>query len=217
MLTSLLKNLCLSSLLIIALSSCSPTLGYKFKRVEGVTSANIHTIINKDNSLLYKAQIKLYNGYFSGLIILKQIDSVTSHLVFVTELGMKMFDFKIQNGELELVFVFAPLNKPKIIKMLKSDMKLILLQHLLNRNADVFEKPDGQQYIYKIQNEKFKNYYFINSVNKTVDKILVKGNFCKKEKVDYIYDETLISKQIKLRHKGFIRLQIELNNISKNY
>lgn len=216
MLPLLLKNLCLSSLLFVLLNACSPVHGYcKLKGRKTVTDSHIQTVIKPNNSSLYKAKINLYNRYFSGLIVLKQTDSVTSHLVFVTELGMKMFDFKIQNNELELIYIFEPLNKPNILKLLKSDMKLILLQNLINKEALVYEKADMNKIIYKVADGKLQHYYFVNANTKTIGKTIVKGTVCVKEKVNYIYDEKEIAQQIILKHSGFIRLRIELNKISK--
>ncbi len=208
-----MKNLCLSSLFIAFLFGCSPTQGYKLSRVEIVTSTHVRAIINKDNSLLYKAKINLYNKYYGGLIVLKQIDPSTAHLVFVTELGMKMFDFEIKNNEFKLVYVFEPLNQPKILKILESDMKLILLQSLINKEARIYEKEN--ECIYVVPNGNYKNYYFVNKTSKTVGKAIVKGNLFSKEKVNYIYNDSLNAQQIKLKHKGLIHLKIELNNISK--
>ena len=208
------KYLCLSSLLVALLVGCSPTHGYKLSRAEIITSAQVKTIINKDKALLYKAKINLYNNYYSGLIILKQTDSITTHLVFITELGMKMFDFEIRNNQFKLVYVFEPLNKPKILNLLESDMKLILLQNLFNKEANVFEQKNHTTLIYQTANNKFKNYYFINNSTKTVDKISVKRSLFIKEKVCYTYNDSLNAKQILLKHKGIIRLKIELNNIS---
>jgi hypothetical protein len=93
-------------------------------------------------------------------------------------------------------------------------MKLILLQNLLNKDAKVFEFEDQSKLIYQTSSGKFKNYYFINTITKTVDRAIVKGSLFIKEKVDYIYNDSLNANQIKLKHKGFIRLKIELNNIS---
>ncbi len=208
-----MKNLCLSSLFIAFLFGCSPTQGYKLSRVEIVTNTHVRAIINKDNSLLYKAKINLYNKYYGGLIVLKQIDPSTAHLVFVTELGMKMFDFEIKNNEFKLVYVFEPLNQPKILKILESDMKLILLQSLINKEARIYEKEN--ECIYVVPNGNYKNYYFVNKTSKTVGKAIVKGNLFSKEKVNYIYNDSLNAQQIKLKHKGLIHLKIELNNISK--
>ena len=208
-----MKNLCLSSLFIAFLFGCSPTQGYKLSRVEIVTNTHVRAIINKDNSLLYKAKINLYNKYYGGLIVLKQIDPSTAHLVFVTELGMKMFDFEIKNNEFKLVYVFEPLNQPKILKILESDMKLILLQSLINKEARIYEKEN--ECIYVVPNGNYKNYYLVNKTSKTVGKAIVKGNLFSKEKVNYIYNDSLNAQQIKLKHKGLIHLKIELNNISK--
>ncbi len=210
----LLKNLCLSSLFFAVIAGCSPAHGYKLSRTEVITSADVKTIINKENSLLYKAEIYLFNKYYSGLIVLKQTDSSTAHLVFVTELGMKMFDFEIKNNEFKLIYVFEPLNKPNVLSLLESDMKLILLQNLLNKDAKVFEQNNQNKIIWQTSNDKLKIYYFINTKSKTVEKSIVKGNLFVKEKVSYIYNDSLNAQQIILKHKGFIRLKIELNNIS---
>lgn len=211
---SLLKNLCLSSLFITLIISCSPTHNYTLKRTELVTESDIHSIINKDNSLLYKAKINLYNRYYSGLIVLKQTSPGTSHLVFVTELGMKMFDFEIRNNQFKLIYVFEPLNKPNVLSLLENDLKLILLQNLLNKEAKVYERNDQDKRIYQTTNNKLKNYYFVNAKTKTVERAIVKGKLFIKEKVEYIYNDSTIAKQIKLKHKGIIRLKIELNNLS---
>jgi hypothetical protein len=210
----LLKNFCLSSLFITLIISCSPIHNYELKRRQIVTESDIRTIINKDNSLLYKAKINFFNKYYSGLILLKKTDSITSHLVFVTELGMKMFDFEIQNNQFKLNYVFEPLNKPDILKTIESDFKLILLQNLLNNSVSVFEKNENDNSIYLAKNKKLKYYYFVNTNTHSVTKTIVKGKVFIKEKVSYIYNESLIAKQIKLKHKGIIRLRIELNDIT---
>ena len=213
--TSLLKNLLLGSLLVILLTSCSPTLFYKYSKNELVTETLVHPIVNRDNSLLFKTKIKLYNKYFSGLILLKQTDSSTSHLVFVTELGMKMFDYEIRNNQFKLTYVFEPLNKPNILKILERDLKIILLQNLLNKDVAIYKKDKVNSAIYKIVDRTQKHFYYVNLTTKAVDKTIIKGRLFCKEKVNYLYNDSLSATQIKLKHKGFIRLKIELNNIPK--
>jgi hypothetical protein len=215
MLRSLLRSLYLSSLLLIGLASCAPTHGYRLAGREEVTTKLVRPIINADSSSLYKAKINLYTKYYSGLILLKQTDASTSHLVFVTELGMKMFDFQIQDNQLKLIYVFEPLNKPKIVGLLENDMKLIFLQHLLNKEADVYIKVNNEDRIYKIEDGKRKIYYTTSAVTKTVEKIITKNKLRTKENVKYMYDIHQHANQIKLKHKGLVHLQIELTAISK--
>ncbi|PBQ31196.1 hypothetical protein CNR22_05260 [Sphingobacteriaceae bacterium] len=205
-------NLFLSSILCLALVSCSPASGHKFVRTAIVTDKDVHPIVNKNTSLLYKAKIDLFNRHFSGLIVLKQLDETTSHLTFVTEIGMKMFDYEIRDKDFKLVYVFEPLNKPKITKLLTEDMKLILLQHLLNHDANMYEKEDHK--VYKVK-EDFRYYYAITNKTQNVGKIIKKGTLFKKVKVLYLYNDSLNASKIKLKHKGLIRLKIELNAITK--
>lgn len=123
-----------------------------------------------------------------------------------------MFDYEIQNNNFKLVYVFEPLNKPRILQLLEADMKLILLQHLQNREAQLFEKNNSR--IYKIK-DRHRYYYILNPGNNTVQKTRVKGLMFTKEKVDYLYTESLTASHIQLKHKGLIRLKIELSQITK--
>src|SRR6478735_1358285 len=101
----LLKNLFLSSFVLFLLYSCSPAAGYKLKGKARISENEIRSLIPKTGSLLFKAKIDLYSKHYSGLMILKQTDSLTSHLTFVTEVGMKMFDFEIKDHVLKLVYI----------------------------------------------------------------------------------------------------------------
>lgn len=210
-------NLFLSSILCLALVSCSPASGHTFVRSEVVTDKEVNPIINKNNPLLYKAKIDLFNHHFSGLMVLKQVDVNTSHLTFVTEIGMKMFDYEIKDKEFKLVYIFEPLNKPKLISLLTADMKLILLQHLFNQEAKLFEKKDHK--VFKVK-DNFRYYYALIENSKNVGKIVKKGNLFTKVKVHYVYADSLNpgksgSYKIRLKHTGLIRLRIELNTINK--
>jgi hypothetical protein len=209
------KNLFLSSLLVILFTSCAPTFKYHFKGVEVVNNKTVKPVVQPNEALLYKAQIKLYNKYFSGLILLKQTTQDTAHLVFVTELGMQMFDFEIANNQLNLKYVFEPLNKPKILSLLAHDMKLILLQYLYEQESKVYENGDNSGLIYATKQDKKTHFYYVNSSTKTVVKSIIKGPLFIKQKVNYTYDKEQKLSKIELKHKGFIRLKIILNKIDK--
>ena len=207
-----LKNLVLSSLLATIAFSCSPIAGYKLVNSTVMNDNMARPIVNKKIPLLYKTKIKLYHQRFTGLIVLKQTDSATSHLTFVTEIGMKMFDFEIQNNSFKLTYLFEPLNKPRITQLLEADMKLILLQDLLNREGYIYEKKAKRAYKSKGDD---KTYYRVNEKTNTIGQILKKGLVFTKIRVNYFYKEDLIADQIKLKHYGLIRLKIELNNLDK--
>jgi hypothetical protein len=173
----------------------------------------VKPVVNKTNSLLYIASIRVFNKHYSGLIVLKQTDSLTSHLTFITQLGMKMFDFEIKKDTFRLVYIFEPLNKPAIVYLLLSDMRLILLHHLLNGKAEIYKLK--QNTILKT-NYINRYYYKLSPGKNTVEKTIVKGKLFKKARVDYFYGDSLDAQKIRLKHKGLIRIKISLNKISKS-
>lgn len=205
-----LRNLLLSSLVLLFASSCSPTLGYKSTGKVKVDEKQVRPIISKETSLLYKARIKVYNKRYSGLVLLKQVDSETAHLTFVTEIGMKIFDFEIKDTSFKLIYIFEPLNKPRIIKLLRNDMKLILMHNLLDKDAKLYE--NSPKKIYKTNNG--LRTFYLSTRPQLIEKSLVKGALFTKEKVTYLYNDSLEANQIKLKHKGLVRVKIELNRVT---
>src|SRR5688572_23798190 len=69
-----------------------------------VTPAVLQPVIPLIHAVKYKASIDVLNKHFTGLIVLKQTDADTKHLVFVTELGMRMFDFEMKGDSMKPVF-----------------------------------------------------------------------------------------------------------------
>lgn len=207
----LLKNLCLSSGLIALLIGCSPLRGYKFARREEVGQRQVRPVIQMDKPLLYKASIKLYNERYSGLLLLKQTDSATAHATFITEIGMKMFDFEIRNNAIRPVYVFEPMNKPKLVLYLAEDIKQLLLLNLLGTEAEIYEKNNSR--IYKIRQQR-RHYYRTDSSGR-VNRVVLKGRLVKKGIITYRYNSQQAPEHIVLKHKGLIPLRWTLNRISQ--
>ncbi|MEO8759947.1 MAG: hypothetical protein ABI448_03580 [Bacteroidia bacterium] len=163
--------------------------------------------------MLYKAQIFLFNKYYTGLLLHKQTDSTTSHLVFVTEVGMKMFDIEIKKDSLKMAYCFGPMNKPKITNLLESDMGSILLYPLLNKTAKIYVNKKQENILF-VSKEKGKKYFYYTQPNSTrIAKSLVKGKLFTKQKTVYKYGADNLPESVSLKHKGLLRLKIKLNRI----
>ncbi|MEO8867092.1 MAG: hypothetical protein ABI388_02690 [Bacteroidia bacterium] len=207
-----LKNLCLSSLLLL-FTSCAIPLKYKLAEQRKITSSDVQPLVSADNTMLYKAQIFLFNKYYTGLLLHKQTDSTTSHLVFVTEVGMKMFDIEIKKDSLKMAYCFGPMNKPKITNLLESDMGSILLYPLLNKTAKIYVNKKQENILF-VSKEKGKKYFYYTQPNSTrIAKSLVKGKLFTKQKTVYKYGADNLPESVSLKHKGLLRLKIKLNRI----
>ena len=117
-------------LLIFSLlySSCSTTKGLrKHTNLSNNPIKNFTVFDNDYESLLFKARIKIYKNDYTGLILIKKIASDTStHIVFLSEIGLNMLDLKYKNDEFELVSVKDFLNKPRLIKTIQNDFRMLV-------------------------------------------------------------------------------------------
>ncbi len=204
--------LLLSSILLV--SSCRIS-KYNYRNCEKIVlNHDIIKAVVKENSVLkYNATIDILKNHLTGLLIVKQTDSITKHLVFVTELGMKMFDFELKNNEMNTAYVFTPLNKPKLIEVLKANFKSMLLLSEFGTNDCKFE--NGKDLIYLSRKDKNKEFFTVSKM----EGLTLKETFCKRRrtsKITYKFDSDSGNySHIKCKQYGLIKFYFELNEIQK--
>ncbi len=178
-----------------------------------ITNKAFEPVLNKTKATKYKASIDVLKNHLTGIIIVKQTDSVSTHIIFVTEIGMKMFDFEWKNNEMNAAYVFEPLNKPTLIKALLSNFKQMLL-------LDVFDKRAGY-----CSNKKVKSYYELEGykhryiIADSLKGISSQNIFNKNRKSCFISykfaTETNTYTQIKCTRFGLVKIKTELNKIDE--
>lgn len=159
----------------------------------------------------YKASIDVLNKHFSGIVLLKQIDSV-KHFVFITELGMKMFDFEMKHGHFAPVYVFEPLNQPKLINVLTKDFEILLLLDLYQKQAEYCSNPGQWDFI------KLKEGEHLSVVEPQMEThfATLRRTFHKKHRdTRTIYTPGNASnyQSVSLKQYGLVKIYIELNEI----
>jgi hypothetical protein len=200
--------LLLSSLLI--LSSCAYN---KYKRKETkskeiITEKNLIPVIPADGKAVkYKASIDVLNRHFSGIIVLKETEPGVRHLVFVTELGMRMFDFVMRGDSISPEFVFEPLNKPKLVNGLINGFRDMLLVGVYSKEALV-KKGEGSDF-YLINNGKNNLVIIKDAANFTSESRV----FTEKKKVSRSR-YTANYESIDFKTYGLVKLRIKLDKIS---
>ena len=198
----LLSSLILTSCAYNRLASC------KKKSDVQVTTSVIRPVIPESNAVKYKASIDILNKHFTGLIVLKQTDTETKHLVFVTELVMRMFDFEMKGDSMRPVFVFDALNKPQLVEALVRNFETILLVKWFNKSAEIREKSgkellhlkDGNHHLFLLKNaEQFVTEQRVFNKRKKETRTIYSDNY----------------NNIKLKQYGFVKLFIELGKINE--
>ena len=111
---------------------------------------------------LYKTEVNVIGKYLSGLLIFKKMPDSSIRVVFGSEMGLTFFDFAFKkDGEFQVYSIIPQMNKKAVIKTLRNDFRLILMQHLDSNNLSV-KKQDSHIY-YGFKNSKGNDYYITDS------------------------------------------------------
>ncbi|HRQ49943.1 MAG TPA: hypothetical protein PLR74_05370 [Agriterribacter sp.] len=108
--------------------------------------------------VLYNAQVNVTGKYLSGLLLVKTMPDSSLRMVFSGEAGFTFFDFEFYGNEFRVHYIFSQMDKKPVIKTLRKDFELVLMQHLHaagsytlkenNRYYRVF--PHGKDFYYYI-------------------------------------------------------------------
>jgi len=176
-----------------------------------ITKQTFPPVINKAIASKYKGSIDVLKNHLTGIVIVKQTDSVSTHIIFVTEIGMKMFDFEWKNNEMKAVYVFEPLNKLTLINSLLTNFKQMLLLDVFDKNAALCRNKHFSSY-YELEGYKYR--YIVTDSLKGIS---AQNIFNKNKKscfINYTFiPETKTYSQIKCTQFGLVKIRTELNKV----
>lgn len=198
----LLSSLFFSSCVYHKLSS------YKKQSDLIISQSNLQPVIPPATAVKYKASIDFLNKHFTGLIVLKQTDADTKHLVFVTELGMRMFDFEMKGDSMKPVFVFDALNKPELVSAIVRNFETILLFKWFNKSTEVKVK-SGKEVLH-LAEKRHHLFLFRNENNYCVRQLVFNKQ---KKETKTVYEDNY--NNIKLKQYGLVKLYIEMQKINE--
>jgi hypothetical protein len=210
-----MKNLLLSSFIALILSGC--TFGHygKLRKVANEGPAAPKSIFGENfNSFLFKTNITVYGKDFSGLLITKQMSPEDYRVIFTTELGMKLFDFEFKDTSFTLHYCVPQFNKPKLLKTIQEDIKIILMNDIKGKTFEKLTDPKGTSIIYKAKEDKLYNYYFVEKSTGQLSKIEHSKKHVKKIIFTFNNYQNDFPSAIVIKHYN-IKLKIELNLLKK--
>ena len=152
-------------------------------------------------STLFKVGLNISTKYFGGLLYVKPISDKSERIIFLSELGLKYFDFehnKITN-EITVKYAMEYLNKKSLISLLKNDLLFLL------NDYDIVEKrlkSDGVEII-KTTSNKFKR-----KINSDSSLKIVERGFLWPRRILEIDGASAT-----LYHKSIIRIKLQLRRI----
>ena len=117
---------------------------------------------------LYSTQVDVVGNHLSGLLLIKKMPDKSTRMVFSNEIGFKFFDFEFSpDGNFKVYSIIEKMNKRSVVKTLRHDFELILMQQLDNKTVSV-RTTNGLIYFIYPQARGY-NYYITDSTgNKLV-------------------------------------------------
>lgn len=194
----LLSSLLLYSCIYHKLSSYEKKSDFKVPSVD---------FSNSGSAVKYRTSIDVLNKHFTGIVVYKKTDTTTWHLVFVTELGMSMFDFVVKGDSMLPVSVFEGLNKPQTINALVRNFETVFLVKWRNKNLQKLEK-SNKVTVY-LKDGKHERFFIDNDEPGPEQWVFYKRK--KESRTNYSpnYDH------IKLKQYGVVKLYIEMDKIKE--
>lgn len=211
------KNLIKCIIVILLLSSCSISFHGNLQRIEKrqLNTGELKSVFNDGfNKVLFKARIQLYNKHFSGLLFIKSIKNNTKRIVFVTEIGIKIFEFEFINNDFNVHYCLEIFNKKVILKTLEKDIKLLLMNNLAEKKVKIFEAKKSKNKVYKLKENCQSNYYFIDKETGNLIKIENSSGIFRKVIIELNDYKEGFPNKINIVHPG-IKLNIQLKLIER--
>jgi hypothetical protein len=143
-------------------------------------------------------------NYYSGLLVIKpQCDSI-KRVVFVTEMGVKIFDFEIRNSLLfkrfyKVNYIIEPMSRKIIRNTLANDIGFIC-QNGTVKFVDAFS--DNEQSVFRIRNGCKRFFYLYNQNEQDYYSLKVNSILFRKAEVSFYGINNFSPDSIKIEHFG---------------
>jgi hypothetical protein len=79
--------------------------------------------------VLYATQVDVLQHHLSGLLYFKPMEDGSMRVVFMSEMGMKFFDFEFaKDGSFTKHYMLPKMDKKAVVKTLRKDFEMVLMR-----------------------------------------------------------------------------------------
>lgn len=124
-----MRCLLLNSVLLLMLASCGSA--YKgLQRTDADAAACLQRFRPQiDSPALYSTQVDILQHHLSGLLYFRPMDNGSMRVLFMSEMGMKFFDFEFaKDGTFTKHYMLPKMDKKAVVKTLRKDFDMVLMR-----------------------------------------------------------------------------------------
>jgi hypothetical protein len=148
----------------------------------------------------------------TGLIVVKPLTGGSYRVVFLTEVGIKIFDIEfLTNRETKIHYIMDAMNRKALINTLTNDIRLVLMNGLSNLDYELLTQRHSTDTLFRYRDKRKKSYYFTAGSNDRPYFVKQTSCFANKVSAD-LYGTDAGIDSIKIAHYN-LRLKIALYRI----
>jgi len=200
-------------ILLIIVTSCSnpyknlPNTNYEVSGIKNIP----YSLPYSEKAIIYKTDIRFYKNDISGLLIIKKTEKDIYRIALTTQFGLKLFDFELDHGSLNVKYCMESLNKKIILNTFETDFNLLLLQ-MNFQSLTMFENKVDNQKVWRLKSGKINYDYIENTDSQKIEFIRFKKRNSEKISVGLHNNNSGVPKEILLEHHN-IKLKMNLKLI----
>lgn len=168
-------------------------------------------VLKGNGTQTFKTNIVYADNHFTGNLLVHKMDSLHQHLLFLNDMGLKLFDFQIEKNEISKGYVSPTIKDSGLVNAFKTSLKQLLLIEIYNKPVKVCSK-DQQITIWK-EKKPYRYFYKIGDQKQLVNQKVFRKNKMQTN-IEYEFDSAhLTYTRIFCQHKAPKAMTIELKQL----
>ncbi len=211
------RHLGLSLLLLLLLfNACSVALFNGYRPKDDFSGNLPRSWFAADSGhFLFNTSIDLMKNHFSGIMVIKPVADGYYRVVFITEVGLKIFDMEFSpDRQTKVHYMMDAMNKKGLVNTLSNDISLVLMNGLSDVQPDILEKRDSEDVIFRYREQKTRSYYFLSGAHDKPYMAKQTGSISNKARADLFGSNHTGIDSVKITHYN-LGLSINLYRINE--
>ena len=167
------------------------------------------------NRSLFRAHVDIYRNHLGGLMLIKPLVGEGYRVLFMTEVGIKIFDMEFfRNGDFKLHYQLDAMKRKSLLETLKSDIGLILYPVPGDTQIEMRKDRQTGNVVIKSKDKNGVNYFFVEKQNR-VNKIKQRDGWLKKTNMTLYSADSNEIDSIRICHSP-VKMNIFLSKLNEN-
>lgn len=163
---------------------------------------------------LFNSSVDVFKNHFSGLMVIKPMTADDYRVIFINEVGIKIFDMEFTgSGDYKVHYCLEYLNKKLLLKTLRNDLSL-MLNNQSGKNLKGLQNSETGDILLKMRDMSGVKYILVDNRSGKARQITRPGCAGKKVRITYFSGSGNDADSIRISHFN-IKLDIHLSKINE--